>query len=62
MNIRDYGTSWYLELQRIKIRIEMLGDCADRDEILADSYELVADLQEVMTELDTQLELGMDEE
>jgi hypothetical protein len=34
MNIRDYGTSWYLELQRIRQRLDDVENCIDFDEAI----------------------------
>ena len=62
MGIRDYGTSWYLELQRIRQRLDNIENCIDFDEVIFEAQELSADIETLERELDTQLELGMDEE
>lgn len=62
MGIRDCGTSWYLELQRIRGRLDDIENCIDFDEAIFEAQELSADIETLERELDTQLELGMDEE
>jgi sigma54-dependent transcription regulator len=62
MNIRDYGTSWYLELEGVRQRLDDIENCIDFDEAIFCAQELSADIETIQQELDTQLELGMDEE
>jgi primosomal protein N'' len=62
MNIRDYGTSWYTELQRIRQRLDDIENAEDFDEAIFCAQELSADIETLEREIDTQLELGMDEE
>jgi len=62
MGIRDTATSWWLDLQRIKVALGNMGDCEDRDEMCAISYELAADIDSIMYDIDVELELNMEGE
>lgn len=60
MNIRDYGTSWYIELQRIRQRLDDIENCDGFGEAIFVTQELSSDIEKLEQELDVQLELDMD--
>lgn len=62
MGIRDVGTHWYLELQRIRRKLDDIENCLDFDEAIFVAQELSADIQTLETSIDLELELGMGEE
>lgn len=62
MGLRDVVTSVYLDLQRIRLKLDTLEDCVDEYEMIFVAQELSADINKIEQELDEQFELGMDEE
>lgn len=62
MNIRDCGTYWYNELQRIRTQLDDLENCVDFYEAIFVAQELSSDIQAIQVDMDLELELGMDEE
>ena len=62
MNIRDVGTLWYTELQRIRSKLDDVENCIDFDEAIFIAQELSADIETLENQIDLELELGMDEE
>ena len=62
MNIRDVGTVWYLDLQRIRNTLDNFENFDDAHEMIAVAQELSADIETLENQIDLELELGMDEE
>ena len=62
MGIRDCATGWYLELQRIRRKLDDIENCIDFDEAIFVAQELSADIETLENQIDLELELGMDEE
>lgn len=61
MNIRDCGTHWYNELQRIRNTLENFENFDDAYEMIAVAQELSSDIQAIEVDMELELELGMDE-
>lgn len=62
MNLRDAGTAWYIDLQRIKNRLDDMENCEDISEMIAICQELSADIDSIIYDIDMELELTMEEE
>jgi hypothetical protein len=62
MNVRDYATSLFLELQNIRRQLDAFEDLEDFDESVSIAQEISSDLDSLAGELDSVFELGMDEE
>lgn len=62
MNVRDAGTAWYIDLQRIKNRLDDMENCEDISEMIAICQELSADIDSTIYDIDMELELNMEEE
>lgn len=62
MNVRDAGTAWYIDLERVKNRLDNMENCEDISEMIAICQELSADIDSTMYDIDKYLELNMEEE
>jgi len=62
MNIRDTATHWYTELQRIRSKLDDIENCEDFYEAIFVAQELSTDIEKIENQLDTEFDLGMDEE
>lgn len=62
MNIRDTATHWVLELQRIRNTLDNFENFDDAHEMIAVAQELSVEIETIENQLDTEFDLGMDEE
>lgn len=62
MNIREVATHWVMELQRIRYELECLENCEDGHEMIDIAQRLACDIESLEGQLDTEFDLGMDEE
>lgn len=59
MNIRDVGTVWYLDLQRIRNTLDNFENFDDAHEMIAVAQELSADIERLENQIDIELDLEM---
>jgi hypothetical protein len=62
MNIRDCGEYWYIDLEKIRDKLNTFEDCEDPCEMIELARTLSADVDSVMSDIDSEFELNMTEE
>lgn len=62
MGLLDVATSVYLDLQRIRSKLDDMENCVDEYEMIFVAQELSADIEKIESTLNLEFELGMNDD
>lgn len=62
MNFRDHGTRIFMDIQRIRMKLDDIQNCGDLEEAIADVSEISSELHDIEQDLNESFELNMEEE
>lgn len=62
MNVMDYATQFYFDIERVRLKLDSIENCGDLEEAIADVQEISAELHSIQQDMNTSFDLRMEEE